>query len=103
MQFNTSQRVVAGLGGVALALSLLWVPYTAHLKDRGSYFDRDIGYALIFRPPQEAGCRSAFGGKFPERRLEVGCSVKIEASRVVMTSTAIAIATIGLLLLTGIF
>ncbi|WP_442682806.1 hypothetical protein ACSBPQ_14615 [Stenotrophomonas sp. JC08] len=103
MTLNTIQRIVVGLGAFALALSLVWVPFSAHLVRSGDNYDREVGYGLVFQPPQETGCEFAFGKEVSRRRLEVACAVKVETSRVVMTASAIAVATIALFILAGIF
>jgi hypothetical protein len=69
----------------------------------GDNFDREIGYGLIFQPPQKTGCEVAFGKEVSRSRLKVECAVKVETSRVMMTASAIGVVTIALLIFGGFF
>jgi hypothetical protein len=91
------------MGFIALALTLIWVPYTAHLAKSGDNFTREIGYGFVFNPPQQGGCELAFSDEVSEEELNVACTVKVQISRVLMTSSAIGIATVALSVLLGIF
>lgn len=99
---NDSQRVIVGIGAVVLAISLLWVPFTAHKSRPRDTYGREAGYGFVFAPPQQDGCRVAFGERYSQAFLDRFCVVKVDTGRLVMMSTAIVVATVALLVLTGV-
>jgi hypothetical protein len=55
MALNRAQRIMLGLGGCLLLVTLLWVPWVYTADAERVHLQRNAGYHLLLQPPDPHG------------------------------------------------
>ncbi|WP_424319242.1 hypothetical protein [Candidatus Methylomirabilis sp.] len=97
MTLNRTQRVILGVGGCLLLVTLLYVPWVYTVDAGGGvHLQRNAGYRLLFQPPNPYGAvRIGMVYEVGERFV----IVKIDTTRVLLQLAAIVTGTALLMFL----
>ena len=104
MIMTTRQRPILISGLFAIALALLWVPYTATLNLDKFSISASAGYETIFNRPSNTMCAQSIINQthaFDFHAIQPRCQVGIDTARLVLTIGAILAATLSLFLMAG--
>jgi len=101
---TSPQRTIFILGLLALAVALIWVPYSATLDFGRFAVTAPAGYATIFSWPTNNVCAQSIIDQtqtFDFKAIKGDCQISIDATRLALTLGALVAVTSALFLVAG--